>query len=563
MLHHLNLRKKLIIMGSVMASLFLVALDQTIVATALGKIVEDLRAFDSLSWIVTAYLLTTTVTVPIAGKLSDLYGRKKLLLVGVGVFLVGSLFSGAATNIEMLIIARAIQGVGGGIITANAFTIVGDLFAARERGRWQGLIGAVFGLSSLVGPLLGGWLTDGVTIFNTTTDWRWTFYINIPVAIIAFGLIAYFCPPLRRDKQPIVDYGGATLLAIALAVFILAVDNTEMIFSGLLSATGWSLVVLRIILFTIVALAITGFVFVERAAREPILPLWLFKNRNFVLIIGIATLFGAGFMGAILYLTQFNQQVFGASPTESGLMLLPMVAGLMVTSISSGQIIARTGRYKVFMQAGIVLATIMLAAMTTLSPYTPYWHEAIMMVLLGAGLGAVMPVISLAVQNEFSHHELGVATSSSQLFRSLGSTVGVAIFGAILTAGLATGLNSGAQDHAYIKMLQSSPLASQMGDMSDPNTLLGLNMPDTREKITGAFMRGIQQLPEPARQGVVKDFNDKQSDFSNTIAISFSDSLRKIFISSTILMSIATVLVFSLKERPLRSAKLGDAPGVA
>lgn len=186
-----------------------------------------------------------------------------------------------------------------------------------------------------------------------------------------------------------------------------------------------------------------------------------------------------------------------------------------------------------------------------------------MMVLLGAGLGAVMPVISLAVQNEFSHHELGVATSSSQLFRSLGSTVGVAIFGAILTAGLATGLNSGAQDHAYIKMLQSSPLASQMGDMSDPNTLLGLNMPDTREKITGAFMRGIQQLPEPARQGVVKDFNDKQSDFSNTIAISFSDSLRKIFISSTILMSIATVLVFSLKERPLRSAKLGDAPGVA
>ncbi len=200
---HLSLRSKLIVMISVMASLFLVALDQTIVSTALGRIVEEFHAFDSLSWIVTAYLLTTTVTVPIAGKLSDLYGRRTLLLIGVAVFGLGSYFSATSGNVDHLIFARAFQGIGGGIITANAFTIVGDLFAARERGKWQGLIGAVFGLSSLIGPLLGGWLTDNHQLLGMTTDWRWTFYINVPVAITAFVLIMLFCPlqQIRIQKE--------------------------------------------------------------------------------------------------------------------------------------------------------------------------------------------------------------------------------------------------------------------------------------------------------------------------------------------------------------------------
>ncbi len=202
--HNLTLRSKIIIMLSVMASLFLVALDQTIIATALGRIVEDFNAFDSLSWIVTAYLLTTTITVPIAGKLSDLFGRRIMLLIGVTIFGLGSLFSGLAGNIEALVIWRAIQGIGGGIITANAFTIIGDLFAARERSRWQGFFGAVFGLASLVGPLLGGWLTEGHTLLGATTDWRWTFWINVPVAIIVFVVIAGICPQLKHDKNVLV-----------------------------------------------------------------------------------------------------------------------------------------------------------------------------------------------------------------------------------------------------------------------------------------------------------------------------------------------------------------------
>jgi EmrB/QacA subfamily drug resistance transporter len=560
--HHLSLRNKLIIMISVMASLFLVALDQTIIATALGKIVEDFNAFNSLSWIVTAYLITTTVTVPIAGKLSDLFGRRTLLLIGVAIFALGSLLSGLAGNVNELIAWRALQGIGGGIITANAFTIVGDLFEARERGKWQGLIGAVFGISSVVGPLLGGWLTDGHGLFGITTDWRWTFFINVPVAIVAFALIAIYCPRLKHAKKPVIDYAGATLLAIALATLVLAVDNTEMIFADLMSATGLTLTWLRVIMFGIVIAATAGFIAVERRTKEPTLPLAFFKNRNYVLIMGVATLFGAAFMGAILYLTQFNQQVFGATPTESGLMLLPMIAGLMVTSIGSGQIISRTGRYKIFMQIGIVTATIMVALLTTLGPDSSYLYEAVIMTILGAGLGVVMPVMNLAVQNEFKQHELGAATSSSQLFRGLGSSVGIAVFGAILTAGVTSGLSNMQQDN-YVKTLSQSPIVQQMGGVDNSNTLLNLNMPDTKQRVTDAFNQNVANLPVAAQEKAKQDFAKDQQAFADKVVKSFSDSLRNIFYISATLMLVASILVFMLREKPLQSARPTDTPGEA
>jgi len=561
--HHLSLRSKLIIMISVMASLFLVALDQTIIATALGKIVEDFNAFSSLSWIVTAYLLTTTITVPIAGKLSDLFGRRTLLLIGVAIFGIGSLVSGMAGDVNQLIFARAFQGIGGGIITANAFTIVGDLFAARERGKWQGMIGAVFGLSSVVGPLLGGWLTDGNAILGFVTDWRWTFYINVPIALAAFLLIAIVCPPLKHDKKPRVDYLGAALLTLGLGVLILAVDNTESIFKDFLSATGWSLVGLRVLMFSVVAAAVAGFVWVEHKAQEPILPLRFFKNRNFVLIMGVASLFGAAFLGAILYLTQFNQQVFDATPTESGLMLLPMIAGLMTTSITAGQIISRTGRYKIFMQVGIVVATSMVALLTTLTPESTYLYEATIMVFLGAGLGVVMPVMNLAVQNEFAQHDLGAATSSSQLFRSLGSTIGVAIFGALLTMGVTNALGPDIQKDAYVQTLAKSPAASKIGDLKDSDTLLNLNMPDTKQKITDGFEAGVANLPAPIKEKATSDFKDDQAAYASKVTHAFSDSLRHIFTTSAVLMAAAAILVFALKEKPLHAARPEDTPGEA
>ncbi|MBC7512253.1 MFS transporter [Candidatus Saccharibacteria bacterium] len=535
-----------------MASLFLVALDQTIIATALGKIVEEYNAFSSLSLIVTAYLLTTTVTVPIAGKLSDLFGRRNVLLTGVAIFALGSLLSGIAGSIDQLIWFRALQGIGGGIITANAFTIVGDLFAPRERGKWQGFIGAVFGLSSLIGPLLGGWLTDGQAIFGLTTDWRWTFYINVPIAIVAFGLIAYFSPTFRHVSRPKIDYIGALLLAVVLATIVLAVDNTESIFAGLLETFNLSLAGLRIIMAVIVVAALAGFIRRESLVKEPILPLGFFRNINFVLIMGIASLFGAGFMGSILYLTQFNQQVFGASPTESGLMLLPMVGGLMLSSIGSGQIISRIGRYKIFMQVGIVLATVMVGLLSTLTPETSYAYEAVVIAFLGFGLGMVMPVMNIAIQNEFKQAQLGVATSSVQLFRGLGSTIGIALFGALLTSGITANLTNINTDD-YVTTLQQSPAAAQIGKLDNSNTLLTLNTSDVKQKITHGFEESIatSPLPPAARQDAIETFRQNQAEYSSKITHAFSDSLKRIFLTSSVLMAVAAVFVFFLKERHL------------
>ena len=546
-------------MFSVMASLFLVALDQTIISTALGKIVEDFNAFDSLTWVVTAYLLTTTVTTPIAGKMSDLFGRRTILLIGVAVFALGSLFSGLAGSIDQLIWARAFQGIGGGIITANAFTIIGDLFEARERGKWQGLFGAVFGIASVIGPLLGGYLTDGHGIFGITTDWRWTFFINVPIAIVAFTLIAIFTPSLRHEKKPKIDYAGAGLLAVALATLVLAVDNTESTFAGLMDWANISVTTLRIIMGAIVAVSIAALIAVERRAPQPTLPIKYFTNINFLRIIGVSILFGVGFMGSILYLTQFNQQVFGATPTQSGLMLLPMMAGLMTASIGSGQIISRTGRYKIFMQIGIVLAATMIGLLTTLSPETPYWHEAIIMFVLGLGLGLVMPVLNIAVQGEFSQKDLGVATSSVQLFRGLGSTVGIAIFGAMLTAGLTTNL-AGVGNDQYVQSLQKSPVTQKIGDLQDTNTLVTLNTIDVKQKVTDASNAATKELPAPTREAAREEFKSSQDEFSNKVTHAFSASLRGIFLISAVMMALAAVLVFTLKERDLKQAKPNATP---
>jgi len=560
--HHLDLRSKLIIMISVMAGLFLVALDQTIISTALGKIVEEFGSFSSLSWVVTAYLITTTITTPIAGKLSDIFGRRTVLLVGVAIFTLGSLFSGLSGNIEQLILWRAVQGIGGGIITANAFTIVGDLFVARERGKWQGMIGAVFGVSSVIGPLLGGFLTEAHSILGATTDWRWTFFINIPIGIAVFAIIAIFCPPLKQAKKARIDYLGAAFLAIALATLVLAVDNTEMIFADLMSSTGLSLTMLRIIMGAIVIGSIAALIKVEKKATEPIIKLEFFKNRNFLILSGLGMFIGAAMLGSILYLTQFNQQVFGASPTESGLMLLPMILGLVVMSIIAGQLVSKYGVYKRFMTIGLVLAAVAIAALATLTPQSSFLHEAIIMVFVGAGIGSSMPLMNIAVQSEFEQKDLGTATSANQLFRSLGSTVGVAVFGSMLTAGIAGSLGDMNTD-PYVQTLKQSPVSSQiLENPNDTNTILNVNMPSVRNKINDGFSQSLTNvsLPQPAKEELKKDFADKQDQYSEKVINAFSVSLRTIFISASIMMALAAVLTLWIKERLLRTASPSDTP---
>lgn len=561
--HHLSLRKKVIIMISVMASLFLVALDQTIISTALGRIVEEFDAYASLSWIVTAYLITTTITTPIAGKLSDMFGRRLLLLVGVTIFGIGSLFSGMAGDINQLIIWRAIQGVGGGIITANAFTIIGDLFAARERGRWQGMIGAVFGVSSVVGPLLGGFLTESHQFLGMVTDWRWTFFINVPIGIAAFVVIAMYCPPLKHEKKPRVDYIGASLLAVALATLVLAVDNTDKIFGDLLNSTGMSLTTLRIIMAAIVLFSTIAFIYVERRSKEPILNLSFFKNRNFLILSGVAMFVGAAMLGSIMYLTQFNQQVYGAGPTTSGLMLLPMIAGLMAVSITTGQLVSKYGKYKRFMVGGFVVSTIAIGLLATLTSTSEYIQQAIIIFFVGAGIGAAMPLMNIAIQNEFDQKDLGMATSSSQLFRGLGSTIGVAVFGSMLTLGVMSNLGDMDND-AYIQSLKQSPVASQIiSDPNDVNSLLTLNIPTTKQMINEGFAANVASVTVPAveKQKLQQQFADSQAAYSEKVVNAFSDSLHVIFVVTSIMMLSALSLVLLLKERPLQAASPLETPG--
>jgi EmrB/QacA subfamily drug resistance transporter len=558
--HHLDLRTKIIIMLSVMAGLFLVALDQTIFATAIGKIVEEFNAFSALSWVVTAYLLTSTISLPIAGKLSDLFGRRLMLLIGIFVFVAGSLLGGMSQNMTQLIMWRALEGVGGGIITANAFTIIGDLFAPRERARWQGLFGAVFGIATVVGPILGGYLTEAHNILGLTTNWRWTLFVNVPVGILAFAVIMIFCPTLKHEKKPKVDYAGAVFLAVSLAVLVLAIDNTKDIFAGFMSSTGINLFWLRVIMFSTVAITTAIFVAIEYRSKEPLLPMFFFKNRNFDLIMIVSLFFGAAFIGMVLYLTQFNQQVFGASPTQSGFMLMPLVAGIVLSSAGGGQLITRTGKYKIFMQMGAGLATVSILFLTALKPETSYMYEAVVMVFLGLGLGIVLPVINLAVQNEFEQADIGVATSSSQLFRNLGSTIGVSIFGAILTAGVVAGLGNTSQI-PYIKTLSQNPAATKIGSLSDSDTLLNLNTPDVKSQINDQAGKAFVKLPPPISTKVASQFKTQQTNFSSIVTHAFSDGMHNIFLLSAGFMAAATVVLFALKEKALRTGKPLETPG--
>lgn len=551
-LHHITKREKVIVLGAVMSGLFLVALDQTIVSTALGAIVKQFQSFSSLGFIVTAYLLTSTITVPLAGKLSDMYGRRKILLGGVIAFTLASFLSGLSQNVEQLIAFRALQGIGGGMIMANAFTIVGDLFTPRERGKWQGAIGAIFGFSSVIGPLLGGWLTDAHGVFGLTTNWRWIFFINVPIGLVATAIIFKFLPIIKHDAVHKPDYLGALFLTLALSAIVLAVDNTEVIFSSIIDG-NLSLTVVKLCLWAIALIAGALFWRTETRAAQPILPLTFFKNHNYRLLISAMLLFGAAFLGAILYLTQFNQQVFGASASQAGLMLLPMTAGMMITSIGGGQLISKTGKYKRFIVTGMGIATLGIFALTTLNPSSPYWHQAVIMFVTGFGLGFVMPVLNLAVQNEFDHKDLGAATSSVQLFRGLGSTLGTALLSGLLTAGIVSSLGQ-PKDLPFIQTLQAAPQAAMFFERDvTTDTVLNINMQKSAIKDAAAQGIAASQLPEPAQQAALKSFTKQQDVFSDDVIDAFASSLRRVFFVSASLMAIGFCAVLFLKEKPLRN----------
>jgi EmrB/QacA subfamily drug resistance transporter len=418
-----------VVMAGLMLVMLLASLDQTIVSTALPTIVSELGGLEHLSWVVTSYLLAVTVVTPLYGKLGDLFGRKLVLQGALVVFLIGSALCGLAQGMTELIAFRAIQGLGGGGLMVSAQAAIGDVVAPSQRGRYSGLFGAVFGVSAIAGPLIGGF-------FTTHISWRFIFYVNLPLGLLALVVLAVTLPDPGERTRRAIDWAGTLTLALGLSAIILMTT-----LGG--NSYDWGSPVI-IGMGIVGVLALVAFAFVERRATEPILPPALFGNRVFVVCSGVSLIVGFGLFGALTYLPLFQQVVRGLSPTASGLQLLPVMGGLLVSSIVSGQVITRTGRYKAFPIAGTAVAALGMYLLSSLDAQTSSGVAALHMLILGLGLGMVMQVLVLATQNAVPYALLGVATSGATLFRSIGGSLGTAVLGAIFTNKLTSALPEGA-----------------------------------------------------------------------------------------------------------------------
>lgn len=468
-------RQILLVFSGLMLGMLLAALDQTIVATALPTIVGELGGLEHLSWVVTAYLLASTASAPLYGKVSDLYGRKIVFQFAISVFLLGSVLSGLAGTMGQLIAFRAIQGIGAGGLMVMALTIIGDILSPRERGKYQGYIGSVFAVASVAGPLLGGFFVDNL-------DWRWVFYINIPIglaALVVTGVVLKL--PVTRTNRS-VDYLGAVLLVAAVTTGLLVT-----VWGG--SEYAWDSP--TIIGLGVSSLVLAGlFLLQESRAEDPVLPLRLFRNRVFTITSAAGFIIGLAMFGGIVFLPLFLQVVTGVSATDSGLLLVPLMGGLLTTSILSGRRITSTGHYKRYPVIGTAVTAVALVLLSTMGPDTSITAAVAYMIILGIGIGLVMQVLVIAVQNAVDRADLGVATSSSLFFRSLGGSFGTALFGAILTsrlaANLAAALPAGVTDLPVESLTGSPQIIAELPIAVREPVILALS-----DAITTAFLFAV------------------------------------------------------------------------
>ncbi|MGW7101610.1 DHA2 family efflux MFS transporter permease subunit [Streptomyces sp. NPDC054838] len=465
-------REVLVAIGALLLGLLLAALDQTIVSTALPTIVSELGGMEHLSWVVTAYMLASTAATPLWGKLGDQYGRKKLYQGAIVIFLIGSALCGLAQNMPQLIGFRALQGLGGGGLMVLSMAIVGDIVTPRERGKYQGLFGAVFGATSVLGPLLGGLFVDHLS-------WRWVFYINLPIGLVALVVIAAALHIPRRSSKHTIDYLGTFLIASVATCLVLVAS---------LGGTTWAWGSAQVIgLLALGAVLLVAFIAVERRAAEPVLPLGLFKIRTFTLCSVISFVIGFAMFGAMVYLPTFLQVVRGVSPTLSGVHMLPMVFGLLISSTASGQVVSRTGRWKVFPIAGTAVTTVGLLLLHQLERTTSDLVMSLYFFVFGVGLGLVMQVLVLVVQNSVRYEDLGVATSGATFFRSIGASFGVAIFGTIFNSLLGDELS------ATLTGVPLPPGVSVNGLEADPRAIAKLPA-DLRPRVLDAYSSAITDV---------------------------------------------------------------------
>jgi EmrB/QacA subfamily drug resistance transporter len=514
----LDRRQKLLLLVSLQTAMFVSALNQSVVATATPRVLADLGGFDLLSWIFTVYMVASTVVVLPVGRLSDMFGRKRFILAGVALFMLGSFFCGLAQSMPQLIIARAIQGVGGGVIFSSVFAVIGDLFPPAERGKYMGLFTGTFTLASLIGPTVGGLLTDHAT-------WRWCFYLNVPVG--AFSLLFIWMnlpePPAKGGRLANIDFLGSALLSGATVTLLLGLAWAQQEF-------GWTHPD-TLALFAAAVLFSVAFCFQERRHAQPVFPLTLFRNREFVLANLITLAVGAAGFGAIQYLPTFVQTSLGASATASGIVTTPQSLGLLFTSIVGGQVLARTGRYRYQLLAGTSLIVIATLLLTQLSVSTAEWQIAAIMVLYGFGSGLVMPTMSVVIQNAVSHQLLGVATSARQFFMQIGNVLGVAVFGVVLATSYSNAFDDELNDSAKA-VLPPAILA----EFDDPTLALDeARFPLIRDQVLA--LDGGESVLAAAlaaqKEGV-------------------ATAIRHIYTWSTVLVAGALILVIFLKEIPLR-----------